>query len=62
MKTILTIIDPREEARVLAYHLGRETAAADGDVPLREPVAPVLECAAEVRTAEVEHIMSEVPA
>lgn len=62
----LPIIDPREEARVLAWHLGRERASVDesGEIyaPLRDPIAPIVECAEDVRTAEVECIMSEVPA
>jgi hypothetical protein len=64
-KPRLTIIDPREEARILAAHLGRETAREEEDgtivMPLREPVAPIMECAAELRTAEIEYVMSEVP-
>jgi hypothetical protein len=52
----LPIIDPVEEARALAYHLGREEAGG------QRPTIPVLEAVDELRTAEVEHIMSEVPA
>lgn len=50
------IFDPVEEARAMAFHLGRETAA------LRKPIAPIEECAADLRTAEVEHIMQGAPA
>lgn len=54
-KPPLPIIDPRDEARVLAYHLGRE----EGEK--RAPLVPALEAAAELRAAEIEHVMSEVP-
>lgn len=54
-RPFLTIIDPREEARVLAFHLGREADES------RPPLIPALEAARELRTAEVEFIMEEVP-
>lgn len=52
----LPIIDPVEEARALAFHLGREQAG------LQRPVVPVLEAADDLRTAELEYIMAGVPA
>jgi hypothetical protein len=52
----LTIIDPVEEARALAFHLGREQAGG------QRPTIPVLEAADELRTAELEYIMAGAPA
>jgi len=52
---VLNIIDPRQEAQALAWHLGRERNVK------RPPLVPALEAAAEVRTAELEYVMQEVP-
>ena len=51
-----TIIDPAEEAKALVFHMGRE------DFAKRTPIAPVVECVQDLRTAELEYIMQETPA
>jgi hypothetical protein len=53
MKT--PIFDPREEARALAFHMGRERGGG------QRPAASAKDCAAELRTAEVECLMQTTP-
>jgi hypothetical protein len=49
------IFDPREEARALAFHMGRERGGG------QRPSASIKDCATELRAAEVECLMQTTP-
>jgi hypothetical protein len=54
-KLAVPIFDPVEEARALAFHLGREDGAQ------RQPLVPAAEAAADLHTAEIECLMQQTP-
>lgn len=51
----IAIFDPAEEARALAFHMGREAGER------RRPKLTRAEAADELRTAEVECLMTQTP-